>query len=75
MLNTYIFVENQISDEPRSYIRVFPLQHPRKSLDYDSFLDFLEKLQSSFGTTFWYYVQLIEVIFPVHIKGLQITFH
>ena len=43
-----------------SHMRLFPLQHPIKSRDFDSFLDFLEKLERSFGTIFWYYVQQYE---------------
>ena len=43
-----------------SHMRLFPLQHPIKSRDFDSFLDFLEKLERSFCTIFWYYVQQYE---------------
>ena len=35
-----------------SHMCVFPLQHPRKGPDLDSFSDFLEKLDISFGTIF-----------------------
>ena len=36
---------------------VFPLQHPQISRDFDSFSNFLEKLEISFWSIFWYYVQ------------------
>ena len=48
-----------------SFICVILLQRPRKSPDLDSFSDFLEKLETSFCTIFWYFVQHVEMIFPV----------
>ena len=50
-------------------LRIFPFQHSRKSLGFDSFPDFLEKLKTSCRTTFRYYLQHVEVIFSNSFQG------
>ena len=57
-----------------SHMCVFPLHHPRKGPDLDSFSDFLEKLETSFRTIFWYYVQHFEVIFSSSFQGVTNNF-
>ena len=44
-------------------LRIFPFQHSRKSLGFDSFPDLLEKLETYCRTTFRYYLKHVEVIF------------
>ena len=71
MINTYFFLQNKFQVNCKvlvpkitwSHICVFPLHLPRNGPDLDSFSDFLEKLETSFGTIFWYYVQHFELIF------------
>ena len=58
------------------HLCVFPLDHPRNSRDFDSFSDFLEKLEISFGATLRYYVHTLGKFFPVLSKrGSHIFFH
>ena len=42
-----------------AYVRL-PFQHPRKSRDFDSFSDFLEKLETSLGTILFYIMCIIK---------------
>ena len=57
-----------------SHISVVQLQHPRKSLDLDSFSDFLEKLEAYFGTIIWYYLQQVQVTFSSFFQGTHKLF-
>ena len=55
---------------------IFPLQHPRKSRDFVSFSDVLEKkLETSLRTIFYILCNILRTIFQYIPGGPQMNFH